>query len=182
MKNLSPADLAGYRSVSFDIDGTVYPILKVKLRWWRKFFVSPGSALRFYRIKKSWELRRKGDKQVPVSRNDILFFEEFLTSLLDPTLVPAEIHTLIHGLKEKGVEIFFLSDHGASEKLSCLGLEGMAINCLTETGELKPHPKISALLRETYKIDPTRHLHLGDRWTDEEQARIFGSSFRYLRL
>jgi hypothetical protein len=41
--------------------------------------------------------------------------------------------------------------------------------------------KISALLSEKYQIDPRTHLHLGDRWTDAEQARLFGCEFRYFQ-
>ncbi len=178
MKNLSFAELSKFKSVSFDIDGTLYPILKVQMKWWRKFFLSPRAAIRFYNIKKTWELKRKGDGKVPVVQEDVAFFENFLTSMLDPSLVPDEIRNLIQALRSKKVEVFFLSDHGAKEKLSRLGLTGMAINCLGETGELKPHPKISELLRKS-GIIPETHLHIGDRWTDEEQARLFGCSFRY---
>jgi FMN phosphatase YigB (HAD superfamily) len=169
------------KSVSFDIDGTVYPIVKVQLRWWKNFFISPGTAIRFFNIKKTWEKRRLGDVNVPVSSEDVRFFEDFLTSMLDQSLVPDEIRNLIKELRTLGVEVLFLSDHGAAEKLSRLGLTGKAINCLIETGHLKPHQKISDLLRQ-HGIVPESHLHLGDRWTDEEQARLFGCSFLYLQL
>jgi FMN phosphatase YigB (HAD superfamily) len=182
MKNPSPAELDEFRSVSFDIDGTLYPISKVQLRWWKKFFFSPRRAIRFYQIKKTWEFRRLGNSKIQITPDDVLFFEKFLTSMLDPSLVPGGIRKLIDELKKNGKEIFFLSDHGATEKLSRLGLTGTAINCLSETGELKPHQKISELLREKYRIVPETHVHLGDRWTDEEQAKMFGCSFRSLQL
>ncbi len=187
MKNSSLVELAefvnerSFRSVSFDIDGTIYPIRKVQLRWWMRLFLSPGKALRFLLIKNSWEKRRKGEA-VDLSPGDIPFFENFLTGMMDETLVPDEIRDWITELRSCEIEVFFLSDHGAAEKLSKLGLSGTAINCLVETGELKPHQKISALLREKYRINPSQHLHMGDRWTDEEQAKLFGCSFRYLKL
>ncbi len=187
MKNSSYAEIVAIvkeqslKSVSFDIDGTVYPIVKVQLRWWKNFFISPRRAVRFFNIKKTWEKRRLGDVNVPVSSEDVRFFEDFLTSMLDQSLVPEEMRNLIKELRSLGVEVLFLSDHGATEKLSCLGLSGNAINCLVETGHLKPHEKISeALVR--HGIIPESHLHLGDRWTDEEQARLFGCSFLYLQL
>lgn len=64
-----------------------------------------------------------------------------------------------------GLEIYFLSDHGALSKIKVLELIGcgMPINCLSETGELKPHKKISNLLLDKYKLNPLKHLHLGDR-------------------
>ncbi len=171
------------RSVSFDIDGTVYPIVRVQRRWWWKLVRSFGDARRFYLIKRTWEGRRKGDAKVPVTEADIDFFENFLVSLLDPELVPGEIRVFIDSLVDRKIEVFFLSDHGARAKLAALGLgqKGPGINCLVETGQLKPHEKISGLLAETYRIEPRTHLHLGDRWTDEEQARLFGCAFRYLR-
>jgi HAD superfamily hydrolase (TIGR01549 family) len=173
-------DMRPFQSVSFDIDGTVYPIRKIQLRWWKNFFLSPARASRFYHIKKTWETRRKGDG-VPALPEDVKFFEEFLTGMMDETLVPVEMREFIDHLKAK--KVFFLSDHGASEKLRRLGLSesGTPINCLTETGELKPHVKISKLLSEKYGIDPTSHLHLGDRWTDEEQAKLFGCEFRFFQ-
>ncbi len=185
MKNLSLVELGefvneqSFRTVSFDIDGTVYPIRKIQIRWWMKLLVSPKRAIRFYQIKQAWEERRKGG-DVRILTDDILFFEEFLTDMMDENLVPLEIRDWIDELRKCEIEVYFLSDHGAVAKLSRLGLSGIAINCLTETGELKPHAKISSLLHEKYKINPAQHIHFGDRWSDEEQARLFGCAFRYL--
>jgi FMN phosphatase YigB (HAD superfamily) len=152
------------------------------MRWWKKFFLSPARATRFYQIKKTWEKRRQGNG-TPALKEDVQFFEEFLTEMLDESLVPAEIMKLIQNLNSKGTKIFFLSDHGAEEKVKRLGLSGLGtpINCLTETGELKPHAKISSLLSDKYQINASSHLHLGDRWTDEEQAKLFGCEFRYFQ-
>ncbi len=186
MKNLSLVELCefvneqSFRTVSFDIDGTVYPIHKIQFRWWKKFILSPGKALRFYKIKQTWEGRRKGES-IPINPDDVRFFETFLIEMMDESLVPDEIRDWIAELGKCEIEVYFLSDHGASAKLSKLGLSGIAINCLTETGELKPHEKISSLLREKYKIDPAKHIHFGDRWSDEEQSKLFGCSFRYLK-
>lgn len=189
MKNSSFVEICefvnekGLRSVSFDIDGTIYPILKIQLRWWKAFIFSPLRAMRFYRIKKTWEGRRKGDRGVEANPEDVTFFEEFLTDMMDESLVPLEILDWIRELGACEVQVYFLSDHGAMAKLKRLGMAhmGKPINCLTETGELKPHVKISELLRDKYGIDPKTHLHLGDRWTDEEQAKLFGCEFRYFR-
>lgn len=170
-----------FKSISFDIDGTIYPMRKMELRWWKRFFISPAKALRFYRIKKTWEGRRQGDQSVPVDPTDVSFFEDFLTGMMDPSLVPFEIRDWLNELEGFGMKIFFLSDHGAAEKLRRLGLDGagVPVNCLSETGELKPHEKITALLLGRYEIGPANHLHIGDRWTDEAQARLLGCRFRY---
>ncbi len=178
MKSLSLAE--HIQTVSFDIDGTVYPMRKMEIRWWKNFFLGPKEAIRFFQIKKTWEKRRKGSRNVDVTPEDVIFFENFLTSMMDERLVPGEIRELLQSLK---VKLFFLSDHGAKAKLEKLGLSkfGIAINCLSETGELKPHPEISRLLISSYGIDPRTHLHVGDRWSDEEQARLFGCEFQYFK-
>lgn len=184
MKNLSEIEAFieqnGIQSVSFDIDGTVYPIKKVQINWWKSFFSSPIPAMRFLKIRKTWEKRRQGNQEIEIKNDDVEFFEEFLADLLNSHLVPSEMRAFLNKLENKN--IIFLSDHGAERKLIKLGLKGNAINCLTQTGELKPHKKISDFLISKYKIDPKTHLHLGDRWTDEEQAKLLGSHFLYLIL
>lgn len=187
MKNSSFVELCEYvneksfRTISLDIDGTLYPMKKMELRWWKKFLLSPGDALRFYKIKQKWEGRRKG-KDLPVHADDVNFFESFLVSMMDESLVSYEIRDWVKELDGFGMKVFFLTDHGAAEKLRKLGLEGTGIDCLSETGELKPHAKISAILKDKYGIDPRTHLHVGDRWTDEEQAKLLGCEFRLFRL
>lgn len=170
------------KSVSFDIDGTVYPINKVKIRWWIKFFVNPPMALKFLKIRKTWEKRRAGDNRVQINKADVIFFENFLASLLSSDLVPVEITSWISELKKKNIRILFLTDHGAEVKLKSLKLSeaGEAINCLTVTGELKPHAAISNHLINNLGIRGKEHLHLGDRWTDEAQAKLIDAKFIYL--
>lgn len=170
------------KSISFDIDGTVYPLRKVELRWWSQFFKSPAKAIRFYLIRKRWEKRRQG-MPVEVKPEEVAFFEEFLSNMLSVDLVPAEIHQLMTKLQKRNVKIFFLSDHGAETKMKLLHLMeyGQPINCLHETNELKPHKKISKLLKDKYSLEAKSHLHLGDRWTDEAQAKDFGCYFVWLK-
>lgn len=170
------------QSVSFDIDGTLYPMLRVEWRWWKLFFLSPLKALKFIQIRKKWERRRKGTDQVIILPEDVSFFERFLLTLLYPALVPNEIKTFLHTLKENKITIYFLSDHGTGTKLKALNLTnlGTPVNCLDEVQELKPHKKIAYLLTEKYHINPLHHLHLGDRWTDEEQAQLLKAHFQYL--
>lgn len=169
-------------TVSFDIDGTLYPLKKVELRWWKNFFLNPFKASRFLNIRKKWEKRRAGKVPVPVTSEDIIFFESFLTLLLNAEDVPKEIHAMIDDLIRRGTTVYFLTDHGAEVKITRLRLSGgIPVNCLSRTGELKPHAKISELLVNEYKIIPGTHLHLGDRWSDEEQARLMGSHFLPLK-
>lgn len=170
------------RSISFDIDGTLYPLNKVKVRWWMKFFKNPSEAMRFLKIRKTWEKRRAGDQSISVTKEDVIFFESFLAALLSPDLIPKEIRNWLTELKNKNVRIVFLSDHGAEIKLKTLELSllGEAVNCLTETGELKPHEAITNHLLIQKQIVANEHLHLGDRWTDEAQAKLMKASFMYL--
>lgn len=167
-------------TISFDIDGTLYPMRKVEFRWWLSFVKNPFKALKFLVIRKKWEGRRNGRKICAVTENDVSFFETFLAKeLLYEGLVPAEIKEWILKLNDRGKKIYFLSDHGAEVKADVLKLpEGKTINCLTEAGELKPHSNICQILRK-HQILPATHLHLGDRWTDEEQAKLFNCKFFY---
>lgn len=167
-------------TISFDIDGTLYPIRRVEFRWWKRFFLSPLGAIKFLRIKLNWEKRRKGKESVPVTASDVSYFETFLRSLLDSSLISSEVRQWLDHLKSTGITLYFLSDHGAEVKLEELRInQGVALNCLKLTGELKPHVKITDALISQYKINPETHLHLGDRWTDEEQARLMKSHFCY---
>lgn len=169
------------RSISFDIDGTLYPMALAHARWRRIFLFSPVKALRFLIIRKKWEGRRKGNSYVAITPQDIREFENFLEELLTPEMVPAEIHQWIQELGKRNLDIYFLTDHGAEVKLKKLGLlhSGPFIDGLKETGELKPHFRISQVLKEKFLFLPEKHLHLGDRWTDEAQAKLLGSYFQY---
>ena len=172
------------QSLSFDIDGTLYPLRKVELRWWFLIFRKPFRTLKFLSIKMTWEKKRLGDERISILPGEIKFFEDFLVNqLLYRGLVPVEVRHWLISLKKSGRSIFFLSDHGAKAKIEIFQLSefGACIDCLSETGELKPHIKIGNLLTENYKISSARHLHLGDRWSDKEQARIFGCSFEYFK-
>jgi FMN phosphatase YigB (HAD superfamily) len=176
-------DQRGIKTISFDVDGTVYPIKKVQARWWYSLMNHPLQNLKFLLIKLKWERRRKGKQEVVIREGDIVFFEYYLTHvLLNESLVPAPLKEWIIYLKKRDLEIYFLSDHGAQAKIDILKLAeyGTAINCLSETGELKPHHRIARLLTEKYDLHASTHLHLGDRWTDEKQAEIFGCSFCFL--
>lgn len=168
-------------SVSFDIDGTLYPLMKVKLIWWKRFFLSPFMALRFLTIRKNWEKRRLGQSEA-VLPEDLKFFEAFLSSMLHPSFVPSDIRTLLQILEDRKIRIIFLSDHGAEKKLQRLDLKGEAVNCLAATGELKPHPLIADYMQKNFELIPMRHLHVGDRWTDEEQAALMNAHYFYLEL
>ena len=170
-------DAHDIRSISFDIDGTLYPLKLVEKRWRKKFLYSPIRSLRFLNIRRKWEKRRKG-VAIQILPDDVAQFETYLESLLGPELVPTEIRNWIERLD---LDIYFLTDHGGVVKLRKLGFKGTVIDCLKEAGELKPHVRISEVLKEKYNILPERHLHLGDRWTDEAQARMSGSYFQYLK-
>lgn len=189
MKNLSEKinelkafiDAHKISSVSFDIDGTVYPLHKVKVIWWKKFIYHPYNALRFLNIRKEWEKRRLGGA-ISILQEDREFFEEFLSSMLKPDLVPDEMRSFIKELEIKGVRVIFLSDHGAEKKLQKLGLKGTGVNCLEVTGELKPHPSIAHYMLTTFNIHSSSHLHTGDRWTDEKQAELMKAHFFQLEV
>ena len=155
----------GVRSISFDIDGTLYSGRKIQLRWWKALLYTPVKALRYLKLKAH-------QKKSP---EEIIFVEEFLAGMLDESLVPFEIVDWIKELNACEVQAYFLSAQGAMSKLKRLGLAhtGKAVNC--------PHEETSTILRVKFGIDPKNHLHLGAHRTNEEQAKLFGCEFRYFR-
>lgn len=168
-------------SVSLDIDGTLYPLRRVKFIWWMRFFLSPFMAIKFLTIRKKWEKRRLG-KPEAILAEDLKFFEEFLSSMLDPSMVPDDIRIFLKAMADKKINVTFLSDHGSEKKLKRLGLNGDAVNCLEVTGELKPHPLIAEYMLKNFDLVPGHHLHVGDRWTDEKQAALMNAHYFYLEL
>lgn len=164
------------RSVSFDIDGTLYPMRKAHRRWWARFLRHPIEAATFLSIKRKWEQRRKGNA-IAIENEDIEAFEGFLLKLYAPDFVSHDMKDWLKTLGQS-VRVIYLSDHGASQKVKALGLPAAeSFDCLRETGELKPHQKIAMQFLEKFSLDPATHLHIGDRWTDEEQARLMKCHF-----
>lgn len=166
------------KTISLDIDGTLYPMKAVELRWWRRFFISPIKSLRFLMIRKRWEKKRKGGA-ASVTLCDQQEFESYLIGLLSPDLVKFTTLYWLRGLKGRGLKGFYLTDHSVGLKLRALALPALegAFDGLTLSGELKPHPKLAQELQRATRIDPVTHLHIGDRWSDEEQARLMGCHF-----
>ncbi len=166
------------KTISLDIDGTLYPMRAVEVRWWHRFLCSPFKALQFLWIRKRWEKKRKGG-DILVTKNDQQTFEKFLLTLLSPELVKFTTLYWLRSLERRGLRGYYLTDHSVELKLKALGLPGLdgAFDGLTLSGELKPHPKLAHELKQVLKMDPHTHLHIGDRWSDEEQARLMGCHF-----
>lgn len=166
------------KTISLDIDGTLYPMKAVELRWWRRFFISPIKSLRFLMIRKRWEKKRKGGT-ASVTLSDQQEFESYLIGLLSPGLVRFATLYWLRGLKERGLRVFYLTDHSVDLKLRALALPDLdgAFDGLTLSGELKPHARLARELQRATGIDPVSHLHIGDRWSDEEQARLMSCHF-----
>ncbi len=166
------------KTISLDIDGTLYPMKAAELRWWKRFIFSPLQALQFLIIRKRWEKKRKGS-YVEITEADKSHFERFLLTLLCPALVKFTTLYWLRSLQGRGLRACYLTDHSVELKMKALGLPNIegAFDGLTLSGELKPHPKLATELIQAMGINPQTHLHIGDRWSDEEQARLMGSHF-----
>ncbi|MFN9114476.1 MAG: hypothetical protein ACK5XN_30820 [Bacteroidota bacterium] len=166
------------QTISLDIDGTLYPMKAVELRWWKSFVFSPIQALQFLLIRKRWERKRKG-LTVSVTEKDKSNFEHVLLTLLCPRLVKFTTLYWLRGLKSRGLKAYYLTDHSVELKMKALDLPKLdgAFDGLTLSGELKPHATLAKDLNQALGINPLTHLHIGDRWSDEEQARLMGCHF-----
>jgi len=172
------------RTISFDVDGTLYPMSQIKNQSFSIFKKKPFDFLKFLFIKQKIEIKRYFFHNLKITKNELNFFEIFFTNyFLNEELVVNELKIWLNHLRSRDFKVLFLSDHGTELKLNKLELSdvGISLNCLRETQKLKPHNEISILLKNKYQIDPSTHLHLGDRSCDENQAESFGCSFLYLK-
>lgn len=168
------------KSISFDIDGTLYPMSKIKNKSFQSFKKSPLKFILFLLLRKKFEVKRYIFNNLEISEKSRVFFENYFTQhFLDEEWIEVELRNWIVKLKNQGLQIYFISDHGTDLKLKKLKLSdiGMEINCLKDTSQLKPHQKISEILKEKFKLTASNHLHLGDRSCDQELAQSIGCLF-----
>lgn len=166
------------RTLSFDIDGTLYPMTLVERNWWKYFVSHPIEALRFLRIRKRWEKKRLGEA-ISVPPEDIRAFEDVLLRLLTPQMVQEETRQWLRSLQGRGLRSYYLTDHSVRAKLTALRLPKLdgEVDGLSVSGELKPHPQLAAALLKLWNIEGATHVHIGDRWSDEAQAKLLGAHF-----
>lgn len=168
------------KSISFDIDGTLYPKWKATLLWFKSFLIGPKRAHRFKKLVRYLDSTRNLEDVINLSQSDQAFMNNFLMKNVYKkiTVSPLLIDWITH-LNQKGINILYLTDHFGEDKLRYLNLpQHQVIDCLKLTHKLKPHPTISKELKKQNLI-AQYHLHLGDRISDKEQACHFGCHFKY---
>ncbi len=171
------------KSISFDIDGTLFPIRHLYRNWFAALAKCPLKTMRFYKISRTLEYYRKLNTAVDISSRDLSFFKKYLIEILFENIsVEQKLVNWIAELEQRNLKVIYLSDHATTAKLQSLNLASKnTIDCLFQTGHLKPHASIISLL-VSQNIHMEHHLHLGDRSTDEEQAKLFGCRFKLFKM
>lgn len=184
--------LDGIRLVSWDCDGTLYSLPRLKRRLWR-WALAPGRQLRVSDLFRMLEHHRALDRlrATPQRIHELAVFagiaaleqETFAAIAADIGPSPKAV-TLLNEARRRGLVQVVLSDQAAQAKVAALGLTDffVAIYSAHALGALKPATLSFEHVQRTHGVAPHEHLHIGDRpATDGVGARAVGARFHRLR-
>lgn len=189
------------KAISFDMDGTLYRVRRLRvawrLRWERGLLLALLAA------------REKIRHEPPLPDREALYDRE--AELVAPSfgLPVEEAHHRLAGLREalpgaltegvrpypglvaaleaaraRGLAIAVLSDYDPKEKLAYLGLDRLpwaATLAADASGALKPHPRPFLELARRLGVDPHEIVHVGDR-EDLDVEGAIASGMRAWRI
>ncbi|MES1208274.1 MAG: HAD-IA family hydrolase [Pseudomonadota bacterium] len=184
--------LARLKLVSWDVDGTLYPMRAVRL--WTAWLalvtargddgttIFRGAALRGYlRHRRAVELARAGTtapgSPIAPDAGAATFVREILAPAIGRVGLRTGVAAALDALDARGVVQVIASDYGAAEKLAALGVAGRfrAAYAGDALGLVKPHPGMLARLAADFAVSADEMLHIGDRAaTDGAAAAAFG--------
>ena len=179
------------RAVSFDVDGTLYSLKKLKmhvvLRSPRdiKFYLTLEKERKKLRhLKGVLDLEKRVAavvaKKLGLSLRETednlkRIFEQDWPRLLSKLSVPKAMPIFIQKLIAQKIIIGVLSDYPSRKKIDALGLGGLPWSAYTDCtafGFLKPNPESFLEFSKAIKIPPENILHVGDR----QDLDILGAS------
>jgi len=171
------------RAISFDMDGTLYRVRRLRvawrLRWERGLLVALLAAREKIRHEAPLDdkdaLAKREAELVAPSFN--LTIEDTLRRIRDLraampaalTLGNAPYRGVVSALEAahvRGLKLAVLSDYDPEEKLAHLGLDHLpwaALVATERTGALKPHPRAFVAVASALSLDPSEIVHVGDR-------------------
>jgi putative hydrolase of the HAD superfamily len=189
------------RAVSFDMDGTLYRVSRLRVAW----------RLRFERgLLLAWLAAREKLRHEPPFPDRATLFEREV-ELVAPSfgLTIEEARPRLAAIREalpdaltegarpypgvtaaleaayaRGIRIAILSDYDPIPKLRNLGLDRLpwaATIATEEFGALKPHPRAFLELAKALGCDPSEILHVGDR-EDLDVEGALASGMRAWRI
>ncbi len=188
-----PVDASRLEAVVFDVDGTLYRQLPVRVTMLLKLLgahmTRPAQGLRVLRVLNAYrnahETLRDGDpgadlasRQLELACASAGVSSDVAASLVarwmerEPLPVLARwgyegVGEFVTAARSRGIKLGVLSDYPARDKLSALGLEGKFDVVMSAqdpaVGALKPHPKGLQAVLGRLGVEPARALYVGDR-------------------
>jgi len=192
-------ELDKVKGIIFDLDGTLY-----RMRWYMRPFLTvmlfPNSMRlpRFLKIRGTYagvDLSTSGElykeivkKLAPIERTsedkllywiDKHFYKAFVNVMFFLKNSRPNVNKTLQMLKQHGFKLAVLSDYDRiPERLDKLNIDKSAFTILTSSesyGALKPSPLPFRNIADTWNLDPSEILVIGDRDdTDGEGARCAG--------
>ena len=191
-------DLTSIRVVSWDVDGTLYSVQR--MRWQLLFLLlkemTPTRGLRSIRevmalrqFRMVMERARTSDKALPAAveqnhRKSLLEMEHHWYGRAIQRIGPRPgVVDLLAFLASQGLTQVILSDYESNYKLASLGLQDrfQSVYAGESLGFIKPSPRGLQRIADDFKIPPAHLLHIGDRAeTDGAAAQAAGCPFLIL--
>jgi HAD superfamily hydrolase (TIGR01509 family) len=189
------------RVVSFDMDGTLYRVKRLRvawrLRWERGLLVALLAAREKIRHEPPCadadDLAMREAELVAPSFG--LTIEEALARIREVRAAMPNaltygrtphrgVRSALEAALARGLKIAVLSDYDPELKLKNLGLADLPWSALIATerfGALKPHPRGFLKLAEAVAVDPSQIVHIGDR-EDLDVAGALAAGMRAWRF
>jgi HAD superfamily hydrolase (TIGR01509 family) len=171
------------RAVSLDLDGTLYPVGRLRVAW--RLRHERGLLLAFMAARERIRhetpfddadalLERETELVAPSfeleheqAKLRIRALKEALPEALTRGVRPYPgVKSALEGAHVRGLKLAIVSDYAPIEKLRWLGLDDLpwsaTIGC-DLLGALKPHPRAFLEVAERLEVEPSSVLHIGDR-------------------
>src|SRR4030095_3396564 len=193
------------RLVSWDVDGTLYSVEKMKLRLVARLSLETvtgrGRAARkqlelLKRLRKTIDQARQAggvlDHDMIVSYQSLVATEKrWYPEAIRKTGLRPGVVEFVKFLQARGIQQVVYSDYEADYKLAALGLTELLgkIYVGVRLGYVKPNPKVLEQIAHDYGLTTGMVLHIGDRVEADERAAtkagckslIFGKDFNDFR-
>lgn len=189
------------RAISCDMDGTLYPVRRLRVAWRLRYERGLLVALMAAREKLRRDTPSPDGEQlldreaelvapsfgltVPEARERIVQLRRSMPEALTRGASPYPgVVSALEAAIARGIKIAVLSDYPCDDKLRWLALEGLpwqAKIAADELGALKPHPRAFLRLAEDLGVEPAEILHIGDS-EDLDVDGAIGAGMRVWRF
>lgn len=183
----------GIQAVAFDVDGTLYPSIRLYMKSIGFFITHPKLTIHFDRVRQKIRKMRPIEDfhklqaelladslDIPVDKAeyciDNIMYKKWEDIFRGIKIFPS-VPPLLLRLRENNLKVAVLSDFPVDTKLGHMNLDGLwecAISA-EQSGYLKPNPEPFLLLSETLSLPPEDILYVGNSYEyDIKGARQVG--------